>query len=121
MAYSRVIIAGGRDFNDINKMKSYLMELVNQELIDDSTVLICGEARGADSLGKSIWVSAGMPVESYPADWNTYGKRAGYIRNEQMGEVADAVIAFWDGSSRGTKHMIDIMQRKNKPTHICYY
>ena len=43
----------------------------------------------------------------FPADWDKYGKRAGYLRNVQMAEYADALLAFWDGESRGTKNMID--------------
>ena len=63
-----------------------------------------------------------MHVEQiYPAQWDKYGKRAGYRRNEQMAEVADGLIAFWDGQSKGTKHMIDIMTEKNLPTKVVRY
>ena len=47
------------------------------------------------------------PVKKFPADWGGLGKRAGYLRNEQMADYADALIAVWDGKSKGTKHMID--------------
>ena len=60
-------------------------------------------------------------MEIYPAQWKKFGKRAGYRRNEQMAEVADALIAFWDGSSRGTKHMIDIMNEKNLLVRVVEY
>lgn len=49
-----------------------------------------------------------IPVKKFPADWGGLGKRAGYLRNEQMADYADALIAVWDGKSKGTKHMIDV-------------
>jgi alkanesulfonate monooxygenase SsuD/methylene tetrahydromethanopterin reductase-like flavin-dependent oxidoreductase (luciferase family) len=60
----------------------------------------------------------GVKVARFPADWDTYGKRAGYLRNEQMAEYADALFAIWDGESKGTKHMIDIMLSKKKPVYV---
>ena len=53
----------------------------------------------------------GYPIKQFPADWNKYGKSAGYKRNEEMAKYADALIAFWDGKSKGTKHMIDLAKR----------
>lgn len=121
MPYSSLIIAGGRDFTDIQSMKESLTELVQKNLIDDSTILICGMARGADKTGLAIWREAGLRVHKYHADWYNYGASAGYIRNKQMGNVAEALVAFWDGKSRGTKHMIDYMNQLGKPVHIFKY
>ena len=59
-----------------------------------------------DKLGEEWARSKGIPVEVYEADWETYGRRAGYIRNASMALVADALIAIWDGESKGTSHMI---------------
>lgn len=54
-----------------------------------------------------MWaVSNGKEIERYPAEWNRYGRSAGYRRNEQMAKIADALIALWDGQSKGTQHMI---------------
>ena len=50
----------------------------------------------------------GFHVAYFPADWERYGKAAGYIRNKEMAQNADALVAFWDGESRGTKSMIDL-------------
>ena len=83
--------------------------------------IVCGEALGADSLGKFYAQRKGYNVRSYPADWNKYGKSAGIRRNKQMAEVADALVAFWDGKSRGTKNMIEQMRRLKKPVKIVYY
>lgn len=60
----------------------------------------------------------GYSVDQYPADWDTYGKSAGYRRNEDMAKIADACIVFWDGESRGSKHMIDIAEREGLPLRI---
>lgn len=69
-----------------------------------STVL-CGLARGADAIGDQWAKLNGVPVEYFPADWST-GKGAGYFRNERMAVRGDALIALWDGQSRGTARMI---------------
>lgn len=82
------------------------------------TVVLSGTANGADKLGE-LWAKAqGIPVERYPADWDRFGKSAGYKRNEQMAANADALIALWDGESRGTKHMIDIATRAGLKVYV---
>lgn len=57
-------------------------------------------------LGRRYAEEHGIPFVSYPANWEVYGNRAGYIRNEKMAANADALVAFWDGYSHGTAHMI---------------
>ena len=85
------------------------------------SVVISGTANGADKLGEE-WASIGnIPIERYPADWATYGKRAGYVRNAEMAEVADCLVACWDGESKGTGHMIEIAKKKGMPVHILFY
>jgi hypothetical protein len=76
------------------------------------TVVISGTAPGADKLGEQWAKDNSIPVERYPADWNRYGLSAGYRRNEQMVDNAEALVALWDGKSRGTRHMIDIARKK---------
>lgn len=78
-------------------------------------------ARGADSLAHNFAVQNNMEVHCFPADWNKYGKAAGMIRNKQMGNFADTLLVFWDGKSKGTKHMIDYMESLRKPMHIVMY
>ena len=66
-----------------------------------------------------MWAATfSIPCEKYPADWDKYGKSAGYRRNEQMADNADSLIALWDGRSRGTKHMIDIAHRKGLKVYV---
>lgn len=115
----RVIIAGGREFNDYQYLKDS-MDYFLQNIGDDISV-VCGMARGADTLGEQYAKEKGYEVRYFPADWDKYGKAAGYIRNEEMAENADALVAFWNGSSRGTKHMIDIANKHKLMVRVKKY
>jgi hypothetical protein len=114
----RVIIAGGRDFSDYERLSERVLHLLSAQ---DQVTIVCGEARGADSLGKRLAYEKGWEVLSFPADWDKYGKAAGYKRNEEMARNADALIAFWDGKSKGTKHMIDLAKKHGLQTRIVGY
>lgn len=70
------------------------------------TSVVSGCARGVDTMGAMIAERRGIPVHEYPADWETYGKSAGSFRNGQMANNAEALIAVWDGKSKGTQNMI---------------
>ncbi len=117
----KLIVAGGRDFVNTQVMITVLMDLVEKGKIDPNPELVCGMARGADILAFRLWKSANMQIHVFPAEWDTYGKSAGFRRNKEMGEFADAAVCFWDGKSKGTKHMIDIMNRLNKPVYVVRY
>jgi hypothetical protein len=114
----RVIIAGGRDFSDYERLSERALHLLSAQ---DQVTIVCGEARGADSLGKRLACEKRWRVLSFPADWDKYGKAAGYKRNEEMARNADALIAFWDGKSKGTKHMIDLAKKHGLQTRIVGY
>ena len=112
----KVIIAGGRDFNNYDLLTQTMNEL--NIIISE---VVCGDARGADTLG-AVWASANeIPVKHYPANWDTHGRSAGIIRNRQMAEYADFLVAFWDGKSHGTKNMIDTMQQIGKHGRVILY
>ena len=70
------------------------------------TEVVSGEAIGPDKIGAQWGRERGLTVHYYPAEWDKFGKRAGFLRNEEMAAVSDALIAVWDGKSRGTAHMI---------------
>lgn len=106
----KVIIAGSRDFRDYETLKNKMDYLLANRVKEGITVL-CGLARGADKLGQKYAKEKGYNVEYYPADWNRFGRAAGYIRNEEMAQNADALIAFWDGKSKGTHHMINLAEK----------
>ena len=114
----KVIVAGGRDFNNYNLLCAkldYLLQSIK------NPVIVCGEAKGADLLGRRYAVEHNLSIDSYPAKWEELGKSAGFLRNEQMAKVADALVAFWDGKSKGTQHMIDTMRKKRKIVRVVQY
>ena len=117
----KIIIAGGRDFMDYNLLKEKTNKILQEKKVTHKIVIISGCARGADTLGLRYASENAFDVEEYPANWDKYGKKAGYMRNVEMAENADALIAFWDGKSKGTKHMIDIATERNLPTRVIKY
>lgn len=106
-----LIVAGGRDFNDYERLSALLFEFAEKHY-DCAITIVSGMARGADKLALEFCRHENVECIEMPADWDRYGKRAGYLRNEAMADISHAVIAFWDGQSRGTKHMIDIATDK---------
>lgn len=115
----RVIIAGSRSFDDYALLKKKADLYLSN--IKDEIRVVCGLARGADTLGEKYARERGYDVDYYPADWTNLGKAAGYVRNEQMARNADALIAFWDGESVGTAHMITLSRKYNLPIRIVRY
>ena len=112
----KVIVAGGRDFNNYKVLNNVLTMLSHN--IDE---VVSGDATGADTLGARWAEENNIPVHHFPADWEKYGKQAGYIRNAEMGEYADALVAFWDGKSKGTGHMIKTMHFNHKGYWVFNY
>lgn len=112
----KVIIAGGRDFNNYEMVKETMKEL---NII--VTEIVCGGARGADTLGYGWAKENNIPVKMFPAEWDIYGNSAGMIRNHEMGDYADYLVAFWDGKSRGTADMINYMQQLGKHGKVVMY
>jgi glycerophosphoryl diester phosphodiesterase len=110
----KTIITGGRD-------------VINPELLEKAimqsrfaiTEVVCGGARGADDLGQK-WAGNGnlIPVKLFPPEWNRYGKAAGMVRNKEMAEYADALIALWDGASKGTKNMIGLASKRGLKVYV---
>lgn len=84
----------------------------------DVTCVISGGAIGVDTLGVKWARENRKEVILRPADWQRYGKRAGYVRNVEMAQIADAVICVWDGKSLGTRMMIGIARRFELPLHV---
>lgn len=114
----KVIIAGSRSFTG-DKCYEFLKRKCDHLLSNSSDItIISGTASGADSLGELYATEKGYKIIRMPADWNQYGKRAGYLRNVQMAEIADACIIFWDGVSPGSKHMYDICIKRNLPVRL---
>lgn len=129
----RIIVAGSRDFQNYDLLSDtlmkYLGDMDDTDIVDNPSqvVFISGTARGADTLGEQFAYTWEYTVKRFPANWDLYGKSAGYIRNEQMAKysVADGnygvLFAFWDGKSKGTKHMIDLAKKHGVEVHIVNY
>lgn len=115
----RVIIAGGRDFNNYHGLSTTMDKLLKN--INDDIEVVCGMAKGADRLGEQYAKDNGYHVIYMPADWDTDGKAAGYKRNIRMAEYANALVAFWDGQSSGTKHMIETAQKMRLDVRVVKY
>ena len=107
----KIIIAGSRTFNDYKK----LCEICNHILQDQTYVEVVSGAyyKGTDKLGEQYAAEKGFSLTKFAADWKSYGKAAGPKRNEQMANYADALIAFWDGKSKGTLHMVEVARKKS--------
>lgn len=114
----RVIIAGSRSFQDYETLKQKCDYYLQSK---EKIAVICGMARGADMLGRRYAQEKGFPCIEYPADWKKYGKCAGYIRNRQMAQTANALLAFWDGESRGTKNMIELAEEYGLDMRVIKY
>lgn len=117
----RLIVAGGRDFNDPDLLHSSICDVERLTPEGSELIIVSGMARGADRLAWEWAKRYCVPVLEFPADWDTHGKAAGHIRNKQMADVAHGLLAFWDGESRGTKNMIETMQAMRKPVKIVMY
>ncbi len=99
----KVIVAGSRSIRDYDYISSVIADSGFEV-----TEIVHGGARGVDILGKKWAEDRGLPVKEFLANWEEHGKSAGYKRNAQMAEYADALVTAWDGISRGTMHMQNI-------------
>jgi hypothetical protein len=101
----KVIVAGGRNFSDYDLLSSTLHRLISKKC---EVEIVSGMARGADSLALRFANENNLVVKKFPANWDRHGNSAGYKRNVQMAEYADACVCFWDGESKGTADMIRV-------------
>ena len=105
--YFRVIIAGGRYFSNYELLRTFVDVKLSRITKEKPIEIVSGGATGADALGERYAKEKGYLLRRFPADWKQYGKAAGVRRNKEMAQNADALIAFWNGESRGTKNMIE--------------
>ena len=115
MVKTKVIIAGSRDFYDYDLLAEECNIILEGK---DDIEVVSGRAIGADMLGEMYAKDKKYPVKLFPADWNTHGKGAGFIRNGEMAKYANMLIAFWDGESKGTKHMVETAQKKGMEVYV---
>lgn len=131
----RVIVAGGRDFNDYGLLKRK-MDIILKN-VTDKVVIVSGTASGGDKLGERYAIEKGYTIDPYPADWDNmeaspcvigknkngriFNKLAGHNRNVLLVSNADAAVFFWNGSSTGTKNCIELAKGKGLKTRIIKY
>lgn len=134
---SKVIVCGGRDFQDYELLRSKLNDHNNAYGIDEIVSGVCDSGEhtftrtdgtkvyGADGLGEKYAEEKGIKVTPFPADWKKYGLSAGPRRNKQMAEYLndeeDWCISFWDKKSKGTRDMISQAEKRNINIHKIYY
>lgn len=113
----RTIIAGSRGITDYSLVET-AMQLAANRGIGPVTQVLCGMARGVDMLGRRWALEHGVAIRDCPAEWELHGRSAGYKRNAFMAHNADALVALWDGYSRGTESMIRLAKGLHLPTFV---
>jgi hypothetical protein len=109
----RVIIAGSRWIEDRGVFDAAL-----QESGFAITEVVTSNSRGVDKLAE-IWArEKGVPLKIFPVEWSRFGGRAGIMRDQQMADHAEALIAIWDGYSQGTQHMIELAKARGLRVHV---
>ena len=112
----KIGVIGSRSFNDYQLLKRTL-----DEYLGKVWVIVSGGAKGADSLGEKWAEENNIKTCIYKPDWDTHGKSAGFIRNKDIVNESDIVIAFWDSLSRGTEHSIKLTREMGKEVRIVYF
>ena len=119
----KVIVAGGRDFKNHKLLKCTLDNF--QQEYGNITEVISGTAIGVDKLGEQYANENNIPIKRFVPDWKGLGKKAGFVRNRQMGDYAKEyngmLVAFWDKQSKGTKGMIDYATKIGLKSVVVYY
>jgi hypothetical protein len=111
----RVIIAGPREGVSYEQVRCSIESCPLRVAI---TEVVSGRARGVDLYGEQWAEENDIPIKKFPADWVKFGKRAGPIRNVEMADYAEGLIAIWNGTSRGTKHMIETARKKGLIVYV---
>lgn len=118
----RIIIAGGRDFNNLERLSLEFDGCFPSATHWPSEFeIVSGGAKGADHAGEQLAMSYRIAIKTFPADWDRLGPAAGPIRNAEMAKYADSLIVFWDGKSRGTRSMIQQAMKHRLETHLFFY
>ena len=109
----KLAIVGSRGFNDYKKLNEVVLPAKNK-----ISLIISGGAKGADSLAERFAKENNIPTQIILPDWETHGKSAGFLRNKEIVEAADIVLAFWDGKSKGTQHSFKLAEKLGKKIFI---
>jgi len=113
---AKIVVAGGRTYTNTG-----MVFICLEKIVQKGDVIISGHAKGVDMMGELYAQKNNLACEIYPAEWDKYGRSAGPRRNEQMAQVADKVVVFWDFKSRGTKNMVEMAKKYKKELFIFDY
>jgi hypothetical protein len=114
----KLAVIGSRSFSDIVLFEKTLISRFSSPTPD---LIISGGAAGADRIAANYAKKRGIPLKEFLPDWKTHGNSAGIIRNADIIQAADWVLAFWDGTSRGTANSLTVAKRLKKPTVVIYF
>lgn len=115
----KLIIAGSRNFDNYELAEKIINFYIEKNKVNTKELeIISGGAKGADKLGERYAEEHNIKLTRCKANWSKYGKQAGMVRNSKMAKESDALIAFWDGMSRGTKNMIETALRRKLDVYV---
>ena len=124
--YERIAVVGSRDYGvykdlvdgnwkqDLSLVRDFILSL------PDHVTIISGGAKGPDTVAVETAKKRGLAYKVWDAEWRIYGKQAGYIRNHQIVNDCDVLVAFWNGDSKGTRHSIDFADKQGKRVIIIH-
>lgn len=114
----KLIIAGGRTFNDYELLEKEASAYVSELQKLDEIQIVSGGAKGVDTLGERFAQERILDLKIFEADWSKFGRSAGPKRNAEMADYATHLLSFWDGESKGTKSMINLAKKKGLEVKI---
>ena len=113
----KLIIAGSREIENAEQEVNAAFDQSGYK-IENIEEIISGGARGIDRSGEAFARKYNVPIKRFIPDWDKEGKKAGYLRNLEMAKYADALLAIWDGKSKGTLHMINSAHKYEKEIFV---
>lgn len=102
----RLLVTGSRDWDDVAHVSftlGWALGYLQTPGLRETYMLVHGACpTGADAIADQVWTGQNLPVERHPADWDTHGRRAGFVRNAEMVALgADVCLAFIRNESKG--------------------
>lgn len=117
-----VMVCGSRSITDVSWVENQIVKYLKEIYTDDlDFIIINGKARGVDSIAREWAINHNVGNWDFPAEWDKYGRSAGFKRNAEMVDKCDYCLILWDGQSHGTKHDIDLCIQKGKPYKVVMY